>query len=428
MRKARPRLTARPPAARTPCAASIGTCGSSTTGRLGPWAVPNGIPDDPKRNRKAIHVEDHPLDYISFHGTIPAGNYGAGEVTCPADPRHLPRMRSGGLATSIKGLRCTPEAGRYALFQAGRDERDWIDPPHGSAAELDAEESCSTRRCSRSLDAASDESQWAFEVKWDGARQAIGTWSSALAASSRPAVSAAIAAAGGTRAAALNWAPGACTAILDGQDRRAPDGEGRPSFQLLQTRMHLRGEAAVRRQTQSAPVTYMIFDLLWLDGHSLMALPAAECRRARAARGQWPALRVPESFVGEGSALLEAYASATEGVIGKRLRRSATRPRRHSAGPADQELDGRVAVIAARWGGQGGRAGRSLLLGMGDADAQLRYVGRVGTGFDARELPERLAALATTARADTVRRSPTVKGSTSSTPSSFSWRGRVQRS
>ncbi len=50
-------------------------------GALASWAVPNGIPEDPKRNRKAIHVEDHPLSYIDFEGTIPAGNYGAGEVT-----------------------------------------------------------------------------------------------------------------------------------------------------------------------------------------------------------------------------------------------------------------------------------------------------------------------------------------------------------
>ncbi len=50
-------------------------------GVLVSWAIPNGIPEDPKHNRKAIHVEDHPLDYIDFHGKIPAGNYGAGEVS-----------------------------------------------------------------------------------------------------------------------------------------------------------------------------------------------------------------------------------------------------------------------------------------------------------------------------------------------------------
>src|SRR6202035_1092656 len=50
-------------------------------GALASWAIPNGIPEDPKHNRKAIHVEDHPLSYIDFEGTIPAGGYGAGDVT-----------------------------------------------------------------------------------------------------------------------------------------------------------------------------------------------------------------------------------------------------------------------------------------------------------------------------------------------------------
>src|SRR5277367_2199830 len=50
-------------------------------GALSCWAIPNGLPEDPKRNRKAVHVEDHPLSYLDFAGTIPQGSYGAGEIT-----------------------------------------------------------------------------------------------------------------------------------------------------------------------------------------------------------------------------------------------------------------------------------------------------------------------------------------------------------
>src|SRR5947209_8844043 len=50
-------------------------------GALASWAVPNGIPDDPKQNRKAVRTEDHPLEYLDFHGEIPRGSYGAGTMT-----------------------------------------------------------------------------------------------------------------------------------------------------------------------------------------------------------------------------------------------------------------------------------------------------------------------------------------------------------
>ncbi|MBO0705506.1 MAG: ATP-dependent DNA ligase, partial [Candidatus Dormibacteraeota bacterium] len=50
-------------------------------GVLVSWALPKGVPEDPKRNNLAVHVEDHPLDYIDFAGEIPRGEYGAGSVT-----------------------------------------------------------------------------------------------------------------------------------------------------------------------------------------------------------------------------------------------------------------------------------------------------------------------------------------------------------
>jgi bifunctional non-homologous end joining protein LigD len=101
----------------------------------------------------------------------------------------------------------------------------------------------------------------------------------------------------------------------------ALDAEGKPSFGALQRRMHVAAEATVRRLARELPVTYVIFDLLWLDGHSLMDLPYEE-RRARLAEldlddgERW---RVPDYVAGHGAQLLAATEQqGLEGVIAKR--------------------------------------------------------------------------------------------------------------
>jgi bifunctional non-homologous end joining protein LigD len=109
--------------------------------------------------------------------------------------------------------------------------------------------------------------------------------------------------------------------VLDGEVV-ALDADGKPSFGALQRRMHVSSESAVRRLAKETPVTYVIFDLLWLDGHSLMGLPYTE-RRARLNEldlgdsGRW---RVPDYVVGHGAQLLAATEQqGLEGVIAKRL-------------------------------------------------------------------------------------------------------------
>jgi bifunctional non-homologous end joining protein LigD len=359
-------------------------------GVLASWAIPNGIPDDPKRNRKAIHVEDHPLDYIDFHGTIPSGNYGAGEISIwDHGTYRTEKWRKDEVMVVFEGERLT---GRYVLFRAGHEERDWMihrmDPPVDAGAEEmpDMVEPMLAKLSTL----PADESQWAFEVKWDGVRAIAHSEPGRLRLLSRNGNDVT---AGYPEMRPLNRALGAHRAILDGEIV-AFDSDGKPSFQLLQTRMHVRGESAVRRHAESTPVTYMLFDLLWLDGHSLMGLPYSERRARLEALGlddsRW---RVPDTFVGTGSALLAATREqGLEGVIGKRLD-SRYVSGRHSAWTKIKNWGRQEAVIGGWTTGKGGRTGRigALLLGMYDSDAALHYVGRVGTGFDAREL-ERLAA------------------------------------
>ena len=160
--------------------------------------------------------------------------------------------------------------------------------------------------------------------------------------------------------------------------------------------MHQRGEAAVRRLMQRTPVTYVVFDLLWLDGHSLMDLPYIERRERLQELGlegeHW---RTPELQIGDGTGLLLATGElGMEGVVGKRLDARYTPGRRDGGWVKIKNHQRQEFVIGGWTEGKGARARRigALELGVYDERGELRYAGRVGTGFDEREL-ERLAGL-----------------------------------
>ncbi|HVR05827.1 MAG TPA: DNA ligase D [Solirubrobacteraceae bacterium] len=231
---------------------------------------------------------------------------------------------------------------------------------------------------------ASD-ADWAFEVKWDGVRALARALHGRLRLLSRNRndITAAY-----PELSALGRALGSHAALLDGEIV-AFDKDGRPSFELLQTRMHVRGEAAVRRLVETAPVTYLIFDLLWLDGSSLMALPFVKRRERLAALAlegeRW---RTPEYHVGEGETFLAATREqGLEGVLAKRLD-SRYAPGRRDAGWLKVKNERRQElVIGGYTDGKGARATTlgALHLGVYE-DERLRYVGKVGTGFDEAEL------------------------------------------
>jgi bifunctional non-homologous end joining protein LigD len=361
-------------------------------GVLVSWAIPNGIPEDPRKNRKAVHVEDHPLDYIDFHGTIPAG-YGAGEVmiwdsgtyTCE---KWLPRR----VIVSFEGDKLN---GRYALFHAGRSEKDWMihrmDPPlDATATEMPAFVEPMLARLSTM---PKDEERWAFEVKWDGVRAIAHSEPGRLSFITRNGndVSAAY-----PELRPLNRALGSHAAILDGEVV-AFDEQGKPSFQALQSRMHLRGETAVKRRAAERPVVYVIFDLLWLDGHSLLDLPYAERREQLVALGldgeHW---RVPAHHEGHGSALLAATREqGLEGVMAKRLDSRYAPGRRDGSWLKIKNSQRQELVIGGWTEGRRARQNRlgALELGVHDPDTgELKYAGKVGTGLDEAEL-DRLGEL-----------------------------------
>src|SRR6476659_10059874 len=133
------------------------------------WAIPNGIPEDPAENRKAVHTEDHPLSYLEWEGEIPAGEYGAGTMTIwDSGTYEAEKWRDDEVIATFRGERVQ---GRYALFRAGRDPKDWMihrmDPP---VAERDPMPEQVPPMLARLGELPRDEAGWAFEVKWDGVR------------------------------------------------------------------------------------------------------------------------------------------------------------------------------------------------------------------------------------------------------------------
>ncbi len=362
-------------------------------GALASWAIPNGIPPDPAENRLAVHTEDHPLEYLEFEGDIPAGEYGAGTMRIwdrGTYETHL--FDEHKVEVTFHGERLR---GRYGLFPIGRGPdaaKDWMihrmDPP------VDPERVAMPERILPMLagadtlpELAKPQSQWSFEVKWDGVRAIAYAQPGRLRLESRnlrditP---------GYPEVRGLLRDLGMREAVLDGE-LVAFDDDGRPSFERLQRRMHVTAPSAVKRLSASTPVVYAIFDLLYLDGRDLMGVPY-EQRRERLEQlglgGQ--AWRVPAAHPGNGKRLLDATsAQGLEGIVAKRLNSRYEPGRRTGAWVKIKHTRRQELVIGGWLPGEGRRTDRIGALLMGHyVGSELRYAGRVGTGFSDRTLEQ----------------------------------------
>jgi len=245
-------------------------------GVLVSWALPKGMPLEPKVNHIAPHTEDHPLEYLDFEADIPAGSYGAGTMRIwDRGTYDCLKWEPRKIEVALHGERLDA---RYALFAIGEDGRDWM--IHRMDPAADGEREPMPDRVAPMLAQAGKlpraDGGWAYEIKWDGIRAIAFSEPGKLRLQSRNLhdITASY-----PELARLGRALGSHRAILDGEIV-ALDPDGRPSFGTLAQRMGVSTPARAKRLAASAPVTYVIFDLLWLDGHSLMDLRYEE-RRGR---------------------------------------------------------------------------------------------------------------------------------------------------
>ena len=416
-------------------------------GVLKSWAVTRGPSPDPADKRLAVRTEDHPLDYATFEGTIPKGEYGGGTVmlwdrgTWIPHPGKDPRktLAEGHLHFTLDGERMKGEWIMVRLKPRGREKAEnWLlrkvddaYAAHGDVlvetgltsiatgrtmaeiaagkpaskrepapAKTPAKKPAARRRVAAKMpvfrdvqlatlvDSVPAGGDWIHEVKYDGYRALL-----AIAGGNAKAFTRSGQDWSDRFAPVVAAAAGIDTgsALIDGEVV-ALDADGRPSFQALQNALKEGGALA-----------YFAFDLLEQDGEDLTGLPNVERKRRLAAllgsgeAGAAGVIRYAEHVAGAGEKLFDALcAKGYEGVVSKKAD-APYRGRRTQAWLKTKCIRRQEFVIVGWSGSDKGRAFRSLLLGTHE-EGRLRYAGRVGTGFDARTLADVGAKLAKLAR------------------------------
>jgi bifunctional non-homologous end joining protein LigD len=386
-------------------------------GALKSWAVPKGMPLKHGEKRLAVQVEDHPLSYGRFEGTIPKGEYGGGTVlvwdigTFEAD-EPLKGLRKGRLHFKLSGKKLN---GEWSLVRFGHEESNWLVIKHGEDAPAISERRDNTsaltgKRMSTIAAEAEDgetappevsnhpepaivepmmaklvdkppRGDWIYEVKFDGYRALAIKHGERIRIRSRngndltrtfPEI-----------AQTLSRLDDE-SAILDGEIV-ALDDHGRPSFQALQN---------IDDPGFRAPVVYYVFDLLHVNGKDLRREPLLKRKKRleKLVAGHTDGLRYSAALGADASVLLPRIRElGLEGLIGKRADSVYEGGRRSGAWVKLKIVREQEFVIGGYTEPSGARKHfGSLLVGYYDRGA-LRYAGKVGSGFNLETLSKLIA-------------------------------------
>src|SRR3981189_2154329 len=403
-------------------------------GTLKSWAVPKGPSQSHADKRLAVMTEDHPLDYGNFEGKIPEGNYGAGTVMVwdrgtfhvEGNLDALKQLEKGEIKFSLNGEKLR---GSFVLVKLKQSEKgnEWLMIKHKAAPEdssWNVDEHDGSALTGRTLEEIKEElppkrratpihatelqgarkgampsrvepmlatltdrpfsdPNWLFEIKWDGVRALARIENGALTLRSRTGVDIAKRY---PELASLPDALAARQAILDGEIV-ALDAQGHSDFERLQERMHVR--APSNNLVAQIPVVYFAFDLLYCDGYDLRETPLLD-RKQLLQRLVYTSerFRYADHQLEQGKELFAlAERNGLEGIVAKR----ADSPYVSDRSPYWVKLKITKTVDAAVGGWTEARTCAlplgSLLLGLYQGN-KLRFIGHVGSGFDANKLKE----------------------------------------
>ncbi len=424
-------------------------------GVLVSWAIPKGPTLDPGERRLAMRTEDHPIEYLPFEGVIPAREYGAGDVIVwdwgvfepeSGHPDPSTGLRKGEIKFALHGERLR---GRYTIVRTDSDQgrERWLlikKRDEAAADGWDAEDHPTSVKTGRTNDEVRDrvephfnaepprpvgeidlsaavtapmpdfippmratlasapfsDPDWLFEVKWDGyrveavvreGRARLWTRNRQDAARYFPEL-----------AGDAPWIE-ADEAIVDGEVV-ALDEAGRPRFSLLQDRTGIRADRAAgsKRPGKPAPIVYQAFDLLHLDGQSLLRVPLEERKRLLRSRLRaHPLVRYAGHVDGDGTAFFDAAREQElEGIVAK-LRGSPYEPDRRSRSWLKLKVRREQDVVVVGWlPGQGTHTQLGSLIVAVRSGDQWVHAGQVGSGIDARTRKELRGRLDTMSRTE----------------------------
>jgi bifunctional non-homologous end joining protein LigD len=349
-------------------------------GALASWAVPKGVPTAPGGRALAVHVEDHPIEYARFEGSIPQGQYGAGTVELWDSGTYelLEEKPDGGLTFRLDGKRFN---GIWTLVPARMDgkERNWLLLKKRDDGAADDAAPAGPRYKAMLATLAAEApvgAGWLHEIKWDGYRALayVDGGTATLWSRNDNDLTARFA----QIAAALGRLP---DCVLDGEIC-ALDEQGRSSFSAM--------------QQGSGTLVYFAFDLLEEHGQPLLDRPLSERRERLESllRKVGSQIRVSESF-DDGEALLEAAREQQlEGIIAKRAASRYVEGKRTRDWLKVKTHGRQEFVVAGYTKGSGSRSAGfgSLVLGV-QRDGRLEWAGNVGTGFTRAEIDRLLKLL-----------------------------------